>query len=111
MNSRQKASEYFEQVVTLAIAELVEEYRMNGYEAGVHGDKIPFRDKPAIAENHGIWVNLPNGAHKRIAVCWPEGSDKILVSNIRTLGASELYIFDQADKEFLKGRIRGLIET
>lgn len=106
MTTRQKASEYFEQVVEPAITELVEEYKMNGLETGIHGDTPIPGIEYDIKLSIGIWVTFPNANHMRIAVSWPEGTDKILVGNLQTIGGGELYSMDQTDNEFLKEKIR-----
>lgn len=106
-----KANEYFKQVVTPAIEELIEEYKMNGLEAGLHGDTPLPGIEHDINLSLGIWVTFPNAEHMRIAVCWPEGTDKILVGNLQTIEGGELYSMDQTDNEFLKEKIRELIQA
>ena len=110
MITRQEASKYFYEVVMPAIAELIEEYKKAGLEVSEHQDPPRFRKKPAILENKGIWVTHANGVQKRIFVSWPERTNKILIGNLST-GDTKLLIFDQADKEFLKERIRELINV
>lgn len=111
MIEREQARKFYDEVVIPAIAELIEEYRYNGYDAGVHRDKMLFRDYPPIAETHGIWVILPDGTQQRIAVSWPEDYDRFIVGDLTTAGVSQLYFFEEADKALIKEKIKELIGT
>ena len=113
MKSKEEAMKYFENVVNPAIEELIDEYNQReGYRTGYCPDPILFRDKPPVAEHNGINVKFPNNTEKSVSVCWFEGGDRILIGRIDYVlgsGANRMYAFQDADKEFVKDRIRELI--
>jgi hypothetical protein len=108
MALRQKAEEYFEEVVKPAISELIFEYRLNGYETGIHKPIVD--NKPGIGVGHGIWVQLPGGRKKTVSVFWPKGVEHILVSDHDSIGAKRYKLSGETDRELLKKKIKELVK-
>lgn len=106
------AKQYFECVVDPAVEEILEEYNSReGYEAGVHAKEFLTKNKPGVSEVHGIYVIFPDAARRLVSVCWPEGSETVLIG-VPGEPDEPLITLDMAetDKEALKDAIRGVIE-
>ena len=107
------AKQYFECVVHPAVDEILEEYNaLEGYEAGEHSKEFLTKDDPGVSEVHGIYVIFPDATRRLVSVCWPEGSETVLIGvpgepdePLITLEMTE------TDKEELKDAIRGVIEV
>ena len=108
---REVAEQYFEFVVDPAVEEILEEYNAReGYEAGVHAKEFLTKDAPDVAEVHGIYVIFPGGASRFVSVCWPEGSEQVLIGVPGESGEPITIDIHDTDKEKLKDIVRGVIE-
>lgn len=105
------AEQYFECVVDPAVDEILEEYNArDGYEAGVHAKEFLTRDAPDVAEVHGIYVIFPGGTSRYVSVCWPEGTEQVLIGVPGESGELLTLDMHDTDKERLKEIVVGVIE-
>ena len=112
MAGHKEARQYFEEVVTPAIGELVDEYNQKeGYWAGIHGDPalMAGRGRLSFGEVHGIHLIYPNGTEKKVSVHWPAYSDNIVIGVVKVTGL-ETFPMREADKELLKREIRKILD-
>ena len=105
------AEQYFECVVDPAVEEILEEYNeRDGYEAGLHAKEFLTKNAPDVAEVHGIYVIFPNGASRFVSVCWPEGSQRVLIGVPGEPEEPFTIDIHDTDKKKLKDLVRGVIE-
>lgn len=103
---------YFALVVNPAVEELIEDYnRKEGYEAGVHAHEILTAGLSSVAEVHGVYVVKPDGRTVYVSICWPEGTEKILIGQPGGDVEIKTLTFHEADKERLKNEITKLLES
>ena len=106
------AEQYFECVVDPAVEEILEEYNArDGYEAGVHAKEFLTKNAPDVAEVHGIYVIFPDSTSRFVSVCWPEGSEQVLIGVPGKTGEPFTIDIHDTDKEKLKDILRGVIEV
>ena len=110
-NVHEVAEQYFECVVDPAVAEILEEYNArDGYEAGVHAKEFLTKNAPDIAEVHGIYVIFPDSTRRFVSVCWPEGSQQVLIGMQGESDDPFTIDIHDTDKKKLKDVVRGVIE-
>ena len=112
MAGHKEARQYFEEVVTPAIDELVDEYNQKrGYWASVHGDPVLKAGKGRLpfGEVHGIHLIYPNGTEKKVSIHWPAYSDNIVIGVVKVIG-SYIFSMQETDKELLKREIRKILD-
>ncbi|MEZ4548647.1 MAG: hypothetical protein R3B51_13440 [Thermodesulfobacteriota bacterium] len=89
---------------------ILEEYNArDGYEAGVHAKEFLTKNAPDVAEVHGIYVIFPDSCGF-VSVCWPEGSEQILIGVPGEPDDPFTIDIHDTDKKKLKDVVRGVIE-
>jgi hypothetical protein len=103
---------YFELVVRPAVDELLAEYNgTEGYEAGVHEHEILTAGISSVAEVHGVYVVKPDGRTMYVSICWPEGSEEVLIGQPGGDAEIKTLSFHKTDKERLKNEIIQVLES
>lgn len=106
------AKQYFECVVDPAVNELLDEYNAReGYEARVHAKEFLTKNDPGVSEVHGIYIIFPDSTRRLVSVCWPEGTEIVLIG-VPGEPDEPLITLDmtETDKEELKEAVRELID-
>jgi len=99
-------------VVRPAVEELIEDYnRKEGYEAGVHAEEILTAGISSVAEVHGVYVVKPDGGTVYVSICWPEGTEEVLIGQPGGDAEIKTLTFHEADKERIKKEITKLLES
>lgn len=103
---------YFELVVRPAVDELLAEYNLReGYEAGVHAHEILTAGISSVAEVHGVYVVKPDGRTVYVSICWPEGTEEVLIGQPSGDAEMKTLTFQEADKEIIKKEIAEILES